>query len=118
MKLFEPGKDERTAYETWRAERPPSVQTVARHLDPWTLYLMPKTTQLVTVVAISEDGTVRITAWGRQDGFDLMYPRGVFGVNPADLVPAPHGSPIPEALCQELAERGIQLQEGLDDTDD
>lgn len=102
MKLREPCAEELQEYTEWTASRPPSVKKIAEKIDPWTLYVLGETNQLVTVNAISEDSTIRVTAWCSLNGFNIMYPRGVFGIDPADLTPAPPGTAIPAPLQEEL----------------
>ncbi len=103
MKLFEVSEVEKLEYTEWVATRPPVVQAIATRLDPYTLYRLNTTNQLVTLVAISEDGTVRVRVWsGMLIESGMFKPHDVFGVNPDDLKPTPDGTPIPRRLLAEI----------------
>jgi hypothetical protein len=80
----EPTSEQAVAWDEWVASRPEAVRKVAKRFDPWTLYKMKSTGQRVTLVAIGEDGTVRVNITGE---FNLLgFERSVFGVDPRDLV--------------------------------
>lgn len=103
MRIIQPTEKQIKEWKDWIESKPPIVQDIAHNLDPWTLYLMQDTQQLVTFTEINENGTICIIAWGRADGqVGFMYPRGVFGVNPKELISAPEETQLPSALQREV----------------
>lgn len=84
MKYVEPTEEQLALWKEWLAERPEEVRKVAERFDPWTLYRMKSTGQRVTLLAVGEDGTVRVNVTGE---FNLLsHERAVFGIDPDDLV--------------------------------
>ena len=61
------------------------VRAVAERLPPWLAYRLTTTGQVCRVLAISEDGTVRIYA--EHPDLGGISGTGVFGIDPATLVP-------------------------------
>lgn len=84
-RFAKPSPDLVSAWEAWVATCPRTVRDViAEHrLDPWTLYRLTTTDQRVSLISVSESGTVRVAVTGE---FNLVtHERAVFGINPADL---------------------------------
>jgi hypothetical protein len=69
-------------WNEWVATRPPIIQEMCRRLPPDRLYRI-KDAHRCTIVAYSEDGTVRVNVSGEHNF--LMFDREVFGINPNDL---------------------------------
>ena len=82
-RIFVPTDEQEAEWKTWVRSRPPSVRAIAERFDPWTLYRMKSTGQRVTVVAINENGTVRVDVSGQFNA--VLFERTVFGIDPADL---------------------------------
>lgn len=72
----------------WVNERPAVIQQIiAKHnLRFDRLYLLNTTGQRVILQAVNEDGTLRIAVLRRFNPGQLYPDRGVFGIDPADLV--------------------------------
>ncbi len=85
MRIVEPTEEHRRAWQAWVASRPAAVRAIAERLDPWSLYRMKSSGHRVTLVAINENGTVRVNVSG---DFNLvLHERSVVGVEPDDLEP-------------------------------
>lgn len=109
-RIYEPNDDEQSSWAEWVAERPPAVRAVAERFDPWSLYRLKETGQLVTLISFGETRgqpvTLSVAVLGR---FNLVpFETGVFGVNPDDLEPSelpgpdvPVGVMLPDRRDQE-----------------
>lgn len=84
-RIGQPTSEQEAAWAEWVESRPESVKAVAKRFDPWSLYLLKTTGQRVTILAIAEDGTVRVNVSGNYNF--LIFERQVFGINPDDLEP-------------------------------
>lgn len=94
-RFCEPTEEQESGYHAWVKTRPPVVREIAERLEPWSLYRMKSTDQLVTLYSISEDGTVTVNVTSEFNGPWVMD-RQVFGIEPDDLEPAdlPIGEPV------------------------
>jgi hypothetical protein len=103
-----PSDEQRAGYDEWVESRPEPVKSIAKRLNPWTLYRLKTTTHRVTLAAISEDGTVRVNV--SADFNMLAFERSVFGINPDDLeecdLPAAD-EPFGAALTQDQVDANI-----------
>jgi hypothetical protein len=81
-----PTEEELASWREWVSSRPPAVKALCEKLPPWHYYDMPKTGQIVTVEAYSENGTVRVNVVGDQISIPAIVSFDVFGVPPDDLV--------------------------------
>lgn len=88
MRVHNPSEAEVREYQEWLATRPPTIRGVGERLDPWTLYVMGETGQRVLLRSFFEDGTVSVSVLEQFNG-PLLFERGVFGIDPLDLTPAP-----------------------------
>lgn len=77
------GQLNQDGWDKWVATCPPIVQELCRKYPPDRLYRMKSTGQRVTLLAYSEDGTVRVDIRG--DFNALAFDRSVFGVSANDL---------------------------------
>jgi CYTH domain-containing protein len=72
-----------TEWANWLKTRPASVRRLCERLPPDRLYRMKSTGQRVTLIAYSENDTVRVNITGR---YNLVsFDRQVFGVSADDL---------------------------------
>jgi hypothetical protein len=84
-RYIEPTETQQAGWRQWVAERPHAVRVIAERFDPWTLYRLKTTDQRVTLLSISENGTVSVAVSGE---FNFVtHERRVFGINPDDLEP-------------------------------
>ena len=70
-------------WDEWVSTRPPVVRDLCKRYPPDRLYLMRPTGQRVTILAYSEDGTVRVDVSAQWNC--LIFERQVFGIDPGDL---------------------------------
>ena len=83
----EPSTPEQLAeWEEWLAGRPMMVRAIAERFPPWKTYLLKTTGQYAAIKHYDEheDGSVTLTIIAWRDW--LPIPRGVFGIDPNDLV--------------------------------
>lgn len=83
--VFEPSKKHLRAWQKWLATRPAAIQALSARFQPWGLYRLKTTGQIVCVRSFNEDGTVKVLVVGRYNFFPLDYE--VFGIDPDDLEP-------------------------------
>lgn len=86
-RIFEPSPGQLARWAQWLAAKPPAIQALGEHFEPWSLYRHKITNQLVTIAAFFEDGTVSIDVLPQ---FNPLWIFGfqVFGVDPDNLEPA------------------------------
>lgn len=89
-RFYEPDDEQMAAWNEWVAERPPAVRAVAERFDPWSLYRLKTTRQLVTMhsfeQALGQPVMMTVVVSGQ---FNLVpFETAVFGINPDDLEPA------------------------------
>lgn len=96
MNRYEPTDEQRAAWVSWCAERPPEIREVAERFPPWSLWLLNE--QRVYPVGYSEPDppkfpgvTLRVMVSGEYNF--VMMEREVFGVDPASLTPADMPTP-------------------------
>lgn len=87
-RLYEPTADQIAAWSEWVESRPETVRKVAERFDPWSLYEMRDTGQMVTIASFFEDGTLRVNVLAEYNPIQ-PFDFDVFGVDPLNLVPAP-----------------------------
>lgn len=86
-RFHEPTPEQEAVWGQWVAERPDKVREVAQRFDPWTLYQMKNTGQLVYVYSFGEeaDGSVTMTV-DITGQFNLIaFDQRVFGIDPDNL---------------------------------
>lgn len=91
-RFVQPTPEQERGWKEWVASRPPIVRVIAERFEPWSLYRMKSTDQVVNVVGFSEgveNGTVTVTVTVNVSGdFNLvLHERTVFGIAPDDLEP-------------------------------
>lgn len=121
-RVNEPTKEQLLGWADWVAERPKVVRDIAERFDIWTLYRLKSTGQRVQIVAVSEDGTLRVNV-DPAHNLTLMGTT-VFGVPPEDLeecdLPG-HDEPVGELLTPEQQLRfvnGRRHANGLEPLDE
>lgn len=85
MNWTEPTQEMQDEWQAWLAERPETVRTIGERFKPWAMYRLTTTGQRCQVIAISENGTVRIYA--EHETLGPMTGVEVFGVDPDELIP-------------------------------
>ena len=86
MEIIEPDEDARREWRAWMAERPSAVRAVAERFNPWTLYRLRQTGQIVAVSSYFEDGTISVDVFAEFNPL-AMWDTNVFGIDPDDLEP-------------------------------
>lgn len=71
-------------FNKWLKDRPAVIQEMVKAHPPDLVYTLRTTGHRVTIASYSEDGTVTVDI-GYEHNL-LVFPRGVFGVNPNDLI--------------------------------
>lgn len=70
-------------FKKWFDSRPPTIQTLIEKCPPNLLYRMKSTGHRCTIIAYSEDGTMRVAITGQFN--KIVFGRAVFGIPPEDL---------------------------------
>lgn len=83
-RLYEPDAEQVSEWNQWLANLPACTRVIAERFDPWTLYCMKSTGQVVYLQAFAENGTVRVGVSGRFNA--LAIDCSVVGVDPDDLM--------------------------------
>lgn len=107
-KIYEPSDEQLASWNAWVAELPPDVRDVAERINPWSLYRLKQTGQLVRLMNFREtlDKPVTLTV-AVSATFNLVpFETAVFGINPDDLEPAE--LPGPDAPV------GVMLEDNRD----
>jgi hypothetical protein len=99
VRIVEPNQQDLIEWEEWKATRPKLVKEIADKLDPWTLYQMKDTRQYVSLIAIAEDGTIRVQIPAKYNMLQFVDLE-VFGINPDNL-----------AACTELPTEQSPIEE-------
>lgn len=95
-------EDRDAAWKEWVASRPSAAcRAAGEKVNPWTLYRLKGTDQIVFVVSLFEDGTVKVRV--SADFNLILFERDVFGINVDDLEPCeiPKGTVTGALLSQE-----------------
>ena len=84
-RIITPTVEQEQGWQEWVASRPPQVRDIARRFDPWTLYMLKSTGQLVTLRSFEFDETsdrvtLKVEANGETAGDKILS-----GINPDDL---------------------------------
>lgn len=97
MRWIEPVASQRRAWQDWVKSRPACIRdAIKKHkLDPWTMYKLKTTGQVVSLRSISEPApttneivnkvTVSVNVEPKMQGLPGQR-FGVFGIDPADLI--------------------------------
>jgi len=89
-RIFEPAPEQIAGYHEWVRSRPDDVRRIAERFQPWELYRLKPTGQVVRVLSFSEgdDGAVSVKILAiRQFNFPHLYDLEVFGIDPDELEP-------------------------------
>lgn len=100
MKLhMQPSEENKAAWASWVSTRPDSVKAPCERFNPWGLYRLKTTGQIVSVVSFSENGTLRVNVHHDPRPVPpLPLPFGVFGIKPDDLSEIPDEETMPELV--------------------
>jgi hypothetical protein len=92
-RLVEPSAEDLATHQAWLESRPPAIRAVAERLDPWKLYRLRTTGQIVGLYSLSEADppkypTVTATVTVLREYSVIPMPDfQVFGIDPDDLAP-------------------------------
>ena len=84
MKWMDPTAEQVMAWEEWVSSRPPVVRSICEKIDPWALYRMKSTDQIVTFYSCNENGTITVDILPEHNPWMIVGHR-VFGIDPSDL---------------------------------
>lgn len=111
-RFYEPTKKQECEWRRWVAKRPPNVRAVAEQFDPWSLYRLKSTGQIVSVASFQEaaDGSVTLTVNISGEHNLVLFETSVFGIEPTDLESCdapPADAPTGALLSGEEADANI-----------
>ena len=101
-RIIEPTKEMQDEWNDWVQSRPEPVMSIAKRLEPWSLYFLKPTGQRVVVTSYFEDGTVTVLVSGKFNA--LLHECEVFGIDPNDLVPCELPAPDDPTGCMMSAD--------------
>lgn len=81
--IFEWDENAKREWHDWLFTRPDCIKSMAAKCPPNRLYRMKSTSQRCTIIAYSEDGTVRVNITGQYNF--VIHSRQVYGVAIDDL---------------------------------
>jgi len=100
-RVYEPSAEDLAAHNEWVESRPPEIRAIAERVDPWTLYRIKQTGQIVGLCSISEaepprypKPTVTVSVMRQYNPGTLLPDFNVFGLDPDDLEAVE--PPVPE----------------------
>jgi hypothetical protein len=83
-RFMEPTAEQEAIWDEWVADRPPVVRAILEKIDPWALYRLKSTDQIVHFYSCNEDGTITVDIESEHNPF-MVIGRRVFGIDPDDL---------------------------------
>jgi hypothetical protein len=100
--------EDQPGWEDWLAARPPAIRAMVDRYPPNRLYRM-QDGHRVTIEAYSEGGTVTVHVSGQYNL--VVFERGVFGIDPAELVEC--DLPPPDELVGAILTSQAQIKRHL-----
>lgn len=63
MRFMEPTQESLKTWNTWLESATPALREIGRKVDPWTVYRVPSTKTIVTLLSLEQDATFKVTVW-------------------------------------------------------